>query len=30
LGQNLVQYEQTFGQIALEPRPPMMPQGPVH
>jgi flagellar protein FlaG len=30
LGQNLVQYEQTFGQIALEPRPSMMPQGPVH
>lgn len=28
LGQNLVQYEQTFGQIALEPKPPA--SGPVH
>jgi selenocysteine-specific translation elongation factor len=27
LGQNLAQYEQTFGALALEPRPP---QGPVH
>ncbi len=30
LGQNLIQYEQTFGAISLEPRPPIMPQGPVH
>ena len=30
LGQNVVQYEQTFGTIALEPRPSAMPQGPVH
>ena len=30
LGQNLVQYEQTFGTISLEPRPPVVPQGPVH
>jgi flagellar protein FlaG len=27
LGQNLAQYEQTFGQLALEPQPP---RGPVH
>src|ERR1700749_2833020 len=30
LEQNLLQYEQAFGAITLEPRPPMMPQGPVH
>ena len=32
LGQNLAQYEQTFGSIALEPQPhPMpVPHGPVH
>jgi hypothetical protein len=30
LEQNLLQYEQAFGAIALEPRPPIMPQGPVH
>jgi hypothetical protein len=30
LGQNLVQYEHTFGVISLEPRPPVIPQGPVH
>ncbi len=30
LGQNLVQYEHAFGAISLEPRPPVMPQGPVH
>ena len=30
LEQNLLQYEHTFGAISLEPRPPMMPQGPVH
>jgi hypothetical protein len=30
LGQNLLQYEHTFGTIALEPRPPVIPQGPVH
>jgi hypothetical protein len=30
LEQNLVQYEQAFGTIALEPRPPVMPQGPIH
>lgn len=30
LGQNLAQYEQTFGHIALEPRPLPQPQGPVH
>jgi hypothetical protein len=29
LGQNLIQYEHTFGAISLEPRP-VMPQGPVH
>jgi hypothetical protein len=29
LGQNLAQYEQTFGQISLEPHTPA-PQGPVH
>jgi len=27
LGQNLAQYEQTFGTLALEPQPP---KGPVH
>ncbi len=27
LGQNLAQYEQTFGHLSLEPKPP---QGPVH
>jgi hypothetical protein len=30
LGQNLAQYEQTFGPIALEPHTPMVPSGPVH
>ena len=30
LGQNLVQYEHAFGAISLEPRPPVIPQGPVH
>jgi hypothetical protein len=30
LGQNLAQYEQTFGPIALEPQPHPAPQGPVH
>ncbi|HET6216345.1 MAG TPA: DUF3467 domain-containing protein [Acidobacteriaceae bacterium] len=30
LEQNLIQYEHTFGTISLEPRPPIMPQGPVH
>lgn len=30
LGQNLAQYEQTFGTLALEPLPPMHPKGPVH
>ena len=32
LGQNIVQYEQTFGEIALEPQshPLPMPTGPVH
>jgi len=29
LGQNLAQYEQTFGSIALEPQP-HLPPGPVH
>jgi hypothetical protein len=28
LGQNLAQYEQTFGPVALEPQ--MLPKGPVH
>jgi hypothetical protein len=28
LGQNLAQYEQTFGNLALEPQ--MLPRGPVH
>jgi flagellar protein FlaG len=28
LGQNLAQYEETFGQLALEPMP--TPQGPIH
>ena len=30
LTQNLIQYEQTFGTIALEPRPSALPQGPIH
>ncbi len=30
LGQNLAQYEQTFGPIALEPQGSIVPQGPVH
>ena len=32
LSQNIAQYEQTFGEIALEPQahPLPMPQGPVH
>jgi hypothetical protein len=30
LSQNIVQYEHTFGTIALEPRPAVIPQGPVH
>lgn len=30
LGQNLAQYEQTFGAIALEPQPSALPHGPVH
>ena len=30
LGQNLAQYEQTFGALALEPQPQLMPKGPVH
>ena len=30
LTQNLIQYEQTFGAIALEPRPQVLPQGPIH
>ncbi len=30
LEQNLLQYEHTFGTISLEPRPPVVPQGPVH
>jgi hypothetical protein len=30
LGQNLAQYQQTFGNIALEPQPPQIPNGPVH
>ena len=30
LQQNVLQYEHAFGAIALEPRPPVMPQGPVH
>jgi flagellar protein FlaG len=30
LGQNLAQYQQTFGTIALEPQPPQVPNGPVH
>jgi Protein of unknown function (DUF3467) len=30
LGQNLVQYEQAFGHLTLEPRPPSSPPGPVH
>jgi hypothetical protein len=30
LGQNLVQYEHAFGPISLEPRPPIIPSGPIH
>jgi hypothetical protein len=30
LGQNIAQYEQTFGTIALEPQAPPLPHGPVH
>jgi flagellar protein FlaG len=30
LGQNLAQYEQTFGTLALEPQPQAPPKGPVH
>ena len=30
LGQNLAQYEQAFGQLALEPQSQPFPQGPVH
>jgi flagellar protein FlaG len=30
LGQNLAQYQQTFGNIALEPQTPPMPNGPVN
>jgi hypothetical protein len=30
LGQNLAQYQQTFGNIALEPQTPQMPSGPVN
>lgn len=30
LAQNLIQYEQTFGTISLEPRPAAIPQGPIH
>ena len=30
LGQNRAQYQQTFGNIALEPQPPQMPNGPVN
>ena len=30
LGQNIAQYEQAFGALALEPQGPMFPQGPVH
>src|ERR1700735_2626655 len=30
LEQNRLQYEHTFGTIALEPRPAAMPKGPVH
>jgi hypothetical protein len=30
LGQNLAQYQQTFGNIALEPQPPAIPNGPVN
>jgi len=30
LGQNLAQYEQTFGTLALEPQPQALPKGPVH
>lgn len=30
LGQNLAQYEQTFGTLALEPQPQNFPPGPIH
>jgi hypothetical protein len=30
LGQNLAQYEQTFGTLALEPQPQNFPTGPIH
>ena len=30
LEQNVLQYEHAFGTISLEPRPPVVPQGPVH
>ena len=30
LGQSLAQYQQTFGNIALEPQPPQVPAGPVN
>ena len=30
LGQNLAQYQQTFGNIALEPQSPQIPNGPVN
>ncbi|MGC2637659.1 MAG: DUF3467 domain-containing protein [Acidobacteriaceae bacterium] len=30
LGQNIAQYEQTFGALVLEPQPPLLPKGPVH
>jgi len=30
LQQNVLQYEHAFGTISLEPRPAMLPQGPVH
>ena len=30
LGQNVAQYEQTFGNLALEPQPQAFPHGPVH
>jgi hypothetical protein len=30
LAQNVLQYEHAFGTISLEPRPPVIPQGPVH
>jgi hypothetical protein len=30
LGHNLIQYEHAFGTISLEPRPQIIPQGPIH